>query len=766
MKNLLFTFVILILILFSGSKSSTAQTFYDLSTIQKIELVFSESNWDYKLDTAKAGSEGYIMAQSVTINGVQFDSVGVKYKGNSTYNANSKKNPFHIELDSYKNQDFEGYTDIKLSNVSKDPSFVREVLSYSILRQYMHAPLSNYANVYVNGTLIGLYVSSESVNKSFINSKFGSKSNAFFKCNPIGGAGPGTTTLPNLVYLGADSSLYYSAYEMNSDYGWADLINLCNTLKNNTGEIESILDVDRALWMLAYDNLIVNLDSYIGGFSQNYYLYKDKSGRFSSVMWDFNESFGTFSMTGTISLPNTTSKSQMTPLLHSGDANWPLVQKLLAVPTYKKMYLAHLQTMMTENFSNSSYLTTAQTLQSVINTSVQADPNKPFTYAQYQSNLTTDVNSGPGGPGSTSAPGISALMNGRVMYLSALADFTATKPSISNVNPSEASPKANSNIYITATVTNATSVYLGYRYKTTEKFTKVAMSDDGNHGDGTSGDSVFGAEIASGTGKIEYYLFAENTSSGVFSPARAEFEFYSLTVSTKSESDVMMNEIYARGTAENPDWIELFNSTSAPIDISGYKIYDSGGNEGTKPKMEIPSGSTIAAGGFFVLVTDDGSATGFGLSNGGEKVWFETSSGVVIDSVNFKTHTATQSYGRVTDGHDWQLLTTISRGSTNGTGTGLDDDGEQTKKYELSQNYPNPFNPSTEISFTLPKTKITSLVVYNLVGQEVAQLFNGLAEGGKKMTFTFNGNGLSSGIYLYRLQSGSFSSIKKMTLLK
>ena len=97
----------------------SGQNFYDIKTIQKIEITFSQNNWDYQLDTSKAGAEGYIMAKSVAVNGVVFDSVGIKYKGNSTYNANQKKNPFHIELNTYKEQDYQGYTDIKLSNSAK-----------------------------------------------------------------------------------------------------------------------------------------------------------------------------------------------------------------------------------------------------------------------------------------------------------------------------------------------------------------------------------------------------------------------------------------------------------------------------------------------------------------------------------------------------------------------------------------------------------------------------------------------------------------------
>lgn len=744
------------------------QSFYDINTIQTIEITFSQSNWDYMLDTAKAGSDGYIMGQSVTINGSQFDSVGVKYKGNSTYNPNYIKNPFHIELDTYKEQDYQGYKDIKLSNVAKDPSFLREVLSYSILRQYMIAPLSNYANVSVNGSLLGLYVSSESIGKTFVNKNFYSKDNAFFKCNPIDGAGPGSTDLPNLVYLGTDSSLYYPAYELKSDYGWRDLITLTNTLKNNIGDIENILDVDRALWMLAFDNLLVNLDSYIGIFAQNYYLYKDNTGRFNCVLWDFNESFGTFSQTGTINLFNTTAKSQMTHLLHSGDANWPLVQKLLSVPTYKKMYLAHLHTILTENFSNNSYHALAQSIQPIINAAVQADPNKFFTYAQYQSNLTTDVGMGPG-----SAPGITALMNGRNTYLSSLPDFTNTKPTITNVAPSDTNPTLNTSIYITANVisTNTDAVYLGYRGNKENKFTKTLMYDDGAHGDGAAGDNIYGASIIASSSTIQYYIYAENNNIGMFSPVRAEHEYYSIDVHTITSSDVVMNEIFTRGTSSAPDWIELYNSSSSEIDISGYKIYDSGGQSGTKPKKEFQSGTTIPSNGFLVIVTDDTSASGFGLSSSGEKVWLENPVGLIADSVTFPALAVVQSYGRIPDGGAWQIMDTITRGFSNSSATGIEDESLTTKDYKLGQNYPNPFNPSTTISFYLPIASHVTLKIFDLLGNEVASLVSDYRNAGNyNVEFNSaemsNGLSLSSGLYFYRLQAENFVETKKMMLLK
>ena len=90
------------------------------------------------------------------------------------------------------------------------------------------------------------------------------------------------------------------------------------------------------------------------------------------------------------------------------------------------------------------------------------------------------------------------------------------------------------------------------------------------------------------------------------------------------------------------------------------------------------------------------------------------------------------------------------------------------KGFALSQNYPNPFNPST-IEYSLEKAAQVSLKVYNLLGHEVAILVNGRQEAGS-YTVSFNTNkgtlNLSSGVYFYRLEAGSFVSIKKLTLLK
>ncbi|HEY3293988.1 MAG TPA: T9SS type A sorting domain-containing protein [bacterium] len=83
----------------------------------------------------------------------------------------------------------------------------------------------------------------------------------------------------------------------------------------------------------------------------------------------------------------------------------------------------------------------------------------------------------------------------------------------------------------------------------------------------------------------------------------------------------------------------------------------------------------------------------------------------------------------------------------------------------LSQNYPNPFNPTTEIQFALPSVQKVKLSVFDMLGREIAVLASGTMSAGSH-TAQFDGAGLPSGIYFYRLTAGSFSMTQKMLLVK
>ena len=86
-------------------------------------------------------------------------------------------------------------------------------------------------------------------------------------------------------------------------------------------------------------------------------------------------------------------------------------------------------------------------------------------------------------------------------------------------------------------------------------------------------------------------------------------------------------------------------------------------------------------------------------------------------------------------------------------------------KFELSQNYPNPFNPSTTINYNLPEASNVKLIIYNILGQEVKTLVNAFKEAGVH-TIDFNASELNSGLYIYKIEAGSFTQTRKMTLIK
>ncbi len=238
-------------------------------------------------------------------------------------------------------------------------------------------------------------------------------------------------------------------------------------------------------------------------------------------------------------------------------------------------------------------------------------------------------------------------------------------PTISEVSLTPQIPSGGQAIAVSAKVTDNVGITeVRLFYKVDEgNFQKIVMQK--------SGENVYSGEIP---GQAEdktifYYIEAENTARMITRyPTGAPAQAASITIGAPL---VLINEIYSRGTTSDPDWVELYNASEAEANISGYKIYDAGGQSGTKPKKLIPDGTVIPPKGFFVIVVDDGTESAFGLSSGGEKVWLENAKGNVIDQVEFPAMETTQSYGRYPDGAPTlQLLNTITRGSANAPGGG------------------------------------------------------------------------------------------------
>lgn len=291
-------------------------------------------------------------------------------------------------------------------------------------------------------------------------------------------------------------------------------------------------------------------------------------------------------------------------------------------------------------------------------------------------------------------------------------------------------------------------------------------ADPANFGLGSGGDKVWLEDAAGAVIDSSVFGAMQPTESFQRIPDGGAWKMTSPITRGSSNLPVKMNEVFSQGTSASPDWIELYNTLNDTLDISGYKIYDNGGQSGSKPKMVFPAGTLIMPNGYLVVVTDDkANPANFGLSSNGEKVWLEDSTGAVIDSVQFSALQPTESYSRIPDGRIWQVVSTVTRGASNVGNTGVHTAGQVVEGFQLTQNYPNPFNPTTSIQFTLPYTTEVSVSVYSLTGQLVSELVNARQPAGVHQ-IEFNGAHLASGVYIYMIKTPEFTSFRRMVLMK
>jgi hypothetical protein len=752
--------ILLLLIVFQIYYAQAQSTFFDVNTIQKIEITFATPNWDYQMDTAKSGSEGYFMADQVKINNVLFDSVAIRYKGNSSYNAAYLKNPLRIKLDKFKTQHYSGITDIKLANIFDDPSMIREVLAYQILSNYMFCPKANFAMVYINGVYVGLYSNTEAIDNRFLGNVFSESKGTTIKSNP---QSPGPTNRSNLKYISNDSTDYYSLYELDSKYGWQNLIDYTSNLSNESVSVPSMLDIDKAIWMLAFNNVLVNLDSYTGSFAQNHYEYLNHEGLFYSIVWDLNMCFGGFPFTGTqaggMGALTVAGMQGLFPLLHQADDNWPLIKYLLNNNVYQKMYMAHVRTLSNEFFNNNAYQTMATNLQAIIDTAVQIDTNKFFSYSQFQNGLTTNVL-----VGSKTVPGITTLMQARNTYLQINSEFTKAAPIITNVTTS-GTIAYNNQITIKAQIANTTNAWLAYRNNPHNKFVYTALFDDGSHNDGAASDGVFGADMLIDNFLMQYYIYAENADAGAFEPARAAYNYFTiqLTGSAPLAGQIVINELLANNQAaevdeygDREDWIELYNTSNKVLALGGLFVSDIKSNI---TKWQIPAGTFLAPDHYLVIYADDDDSLQFPLHtnyqlNANLGTVYLSNATVILDSVNYPLQLADVSFGRYPNGSGpFQNMNRTINAANNNFEIGIQPSAKPTEQFIL---YPNPANEYIQIEMK-NNFEGVNISVYNLIGQPLIKFCSS-----SKINNTINTAQLQNGIYECRISnSKGIAAVKR-----
>lgn len=707
MKKVLYVFAIIFLL-----PNTFAQSLYDPATITQIDLVFEEENWDELLDDLYADGEGERLIATCMINGIEYREVGVRFRGGDSYSPTSSKNAFNIKLDEVIDQRCQGYSTIKLSNGFGDPSMIREVLAYEIGRKYMDVPLANFAVLTVNGENYGVFTSIETIDDAYHQRRlFCSRENVRFKGSP---------NVPevnsSLEYYGADPANYEDKYQLESATGWDELTELIYTLNFDFGSMEEVLDIDRALWMLAFNNILVNLDSYTGAHPENYYLIHDENNRFMTLPWDLEQAFGSRrDLTEGGGLASIEELIMMEVYLRASEGSHPLLMRLLSNETYRKKYLAHAKTILAENFENGWYLERAETLQNTIEDAVAAAPNNLYDFEDFDANIESTVEAD-----GESFFGIAEVMEGRIDYLTSTPDWEFLAPSISTVNSFPENPEAYSIAHINALVTNADRVILYYRNEIQDVFEQMEMFDDGLHGDGDAGDLIYGASIELAAKDVQFYIYADNANAGKFSPVRAAHEYYHIGIG----GDVVINEIMPQNelTVEDEegkfeDWIELYNRTDDTINLAGYYLSDS---PSENPLMwQFPDSSYIPAYGYLTVwmdedTLDEGLHANFKLSASGESISFSDPSGFEISRVKFPEMGASTTYGRFPNGTGPFIRMFPTFAAENGyTSVNIQEEEQQDELHI----FPNPTTALVTINSSEKEEEW--LEVYNMTGVRV-----------------------------------------------
>ena len=505
---------------------------FDEDSLRTIHLDFYNPNYHNYLVNSWFYSPSERIPAKLTLNGVEYDSVGVRYKGNSTFclpnDVSNPKVPYNIDMNYFlEEQQLLEYNKMKLANAWMDPTFVKQIVGSNIYRRYLPTGESNLVRLYAQGNYVGLYVNDESINKQFLKKHFDEKSGPLFKCDNIDRfcdtVNAPSAMPPNLYYAGLDTTLYYDSYDMKSDAGWTELVELIKTIALDWENIDSILNVDRVLWAFAVNQVLLNLDCYNTYYIHNYYLYQTKDGLFQMIPWDLDNNF-----TGAIMGFDFWNPSNVYeydpyftgPSLGGSTQPWderPLLYKLLNDPHYRKIYTAHINTIIEESLDTAAIRANINNLQSLAYTAASQDFNKVFSMNDYYSNVDAPLwaifNWGFGG--------IMSTINERKQFLLNHPEISLIPPTIENVSVVDD--------LVTAEVFNASSVTLKATISEyNSKFQSFVMFDDGTNGDLVANDGVYSAILpfqSSGL-DIKFYILSENNDAIKLSPQRAEYEFY------------------------------------------------------------------------------------------------------------------------------------------------------------------------------------------------------------------------------------------------
>lgn len=386
--------------------------------VHTIRLTFAQPNyWDSLSYYYNRGDEQYILAHA-EVNGTVMDSVGVRFKGNSSFTYPGVKKSFKIAFDEYKSLKWDGVKAVHLNNSWGDPTMMREKVILDFCRDNgVLAPRANYVQLFINDSLWGLYSLIENVDKTYLKARVGTNDGNLFKAvDDFRAVPPGEEILSDFRWFGTAESLYFHRYELKTDgstTAWPQLLALLDAIHHASDPahaLEQVASLATLYKAYATDLLFGNLDSYCGS-GRNFYFYFNKStGKVSWILWDVGLGLGVY--------PSGVAKTEnISILFRSNDTLRPLATRLFETPALRAAYLNQVCQFANGPFQLSSLSSHIDSIATVIRPFVYADPHCMYTPLQFETNIQTEITAD--GGGSTKKPGLKSFLSARATSVQA-----------------------------------------------------------------------------------------------------------------------------------------------------------------------------------------------------------------------------------------------------------------------------------------------------------------------------------------------------------
>ena len=324
---------------------------------------------------------------SVIYNGKRIDGAGVRYKGNSTFGGRGPHKSFKVNLGYFGGtKKLHGQSTLNLHHPFKDPSRVREVVSYALFAEAgIKAPRATHVTLTLrvpgihDDFNLGVYSLVEQVDKKFLGAHYPDNDGDLFKIEGVGDPFGESRQRRR----GGQRQPYEGFISKEGSARGPALSYLLEAVRRgDDGDLEKHLDVESFLHWLAANHILANLDSYTG-MGHNGYIYAFEKNRFTFIPWDMNEAFGKFTYGR--------SQAQMEGLdiFRPFIRNKALIDRVLGNKSWRALYLEKVRSLMKGACSEKNIITKIQAANKRIGAAVRAEEQPEHPLAEFDGSLDT-----------------------------------------------------------------------------------------------------------------------------------------------------------------------------------------------------------------------------------------------------------------------------------------------------------------------------------------------------------------------------------------